>query len=86
MCVWKTNQITIRSPSTGAANKKNKSNKTYTARLTRWLYRLAHFDMNIKHFAGKLSNLMDYLNRKPIAKQEPIENYDEDYVNNSYWR
>ena len=66
--------------------KKDKSNKTYTARLTRLLYRLAHFDMNIKHFAGKLSNLMDYLNRKPIAKQEPIENYDEDYVNNSYWR
>ena len=32
---------------------RNRSNKTYSARLTRWLDRLAHFDINIKHIAGK---------------------------------
>ena len=33
--------------------KRNRSNKTYSARLTRWLDRLAHFDIDIKHIAGK---------------------------------
>ena len=33
--------------------KRNRSDKTYSARLTRWLDRLAHFDINIKHIAGK---------------------------------
>ena len=63
-------------------NKRNRSNKTYSARLTRWLDRLAHFDINIKHIAGKHLKLTDYLSRNPISKPEPIENYDEDYVIN----
>ena len=33
--------------------KRNRSNKTYSARLTRWLDRLAHFTINVKHIAGK---------------------------------
>ena len=62
--------------------KRNRSNKTYTARLTRWLDRLAHFDIQIKHVAGKHLNLTDYLSRNPISKPEPIENYNEEYVFN----
>ena len=54
--------------------KRNRTNKTYSARLTRWLDRLAHFDINIKHIAGKHLALTDYLSRNPISKPEPIEN------------
>ena len=61
-------------------NKRNRTNKTYSERLTRWLHRLAHFDINIKHIAGKHLALTDYLSRNPISKPEPIENYDEEYV------
>ena len=62
--------------------KTNRSNKTYSARLTRWLDRLAHFDINKKRIAGKHLMLTDYSSRNPVAKPVPIENYDEEYVNN----
>ena len=62
--------------------KRNRTNKTYIARLTRWLDLLALFDIHIKHIAGKHLALTDYLSRNPISKPEPIENYDEEYVNN----
>ena len=62
--------------------KRNRSNKTYSARLTRWLDRLAHFDINIKHIAGKHLKLTDYLSKNPISKPEPIETYDEQCVIN----
>ena len=62
--------------------KRNRSTKTYSARLKRWLDRLAHFDINIKHIAGKHLKLTDSLCRNPISKPEPIENYDEQYVIN----
>ena len=62
--------------------KRNRTNKTYSARLTRWLDRLAHFNINIKHIAGKHLALTDYLSRNPISKPEPIKNYDEEYVHN----
>ena len=54
----------------------------YSARLTSWLDRLAHFNVNIKHFAGKHINLTDYLSRNLISKLVLIENYDEEYVFN----
>ena len=38
-----------------------KEKKTYSARLTRWLDRLPHFEINIKHRAGKHLALTDYL-------------------------
>ena len=62
--------------------KRNRSNKTYIARMTRWLDRLAHFDINIKHIAGKHLALTDYLSKNPKSSPEPIENYDEEYVIN----
>ena len=63
-------------------NKRNRTNKTYSARRTRWLDRLAHFDINIKHIAGKHLAQTEYLRRNPISKPESIENYDEEYVIN----
>ena len=62
--------------------KRNRSNKTFRARLTRCLHRLAHFDINIKHIAGKHLALTDYLNRNLISEPEPIENYDEECLFN----
>ena len=62
--------------------KKNRSNNTDSARLTRWLDRLAHFDIKIKHIAGKHLGLTDSLSRNPVSKPEPIKNYDEEYVIN----
>ena len=62
--------------------KRNRSNKTYGARLTRWLDRLGHFDIQIKHIAGNHLKLTDYLSRNPISERERIETYDEEYVIN----
>ena len=39
--------------------KRNRSNKTYSARLTRWLDRLAHFTINVNHIGGKHLALTD---------------------------
>ena len=62
--------------------KRNRSNKTYSARLTRWLDILAHFDTNIKHVAGNHLTLTVYKSRNPIAQPVPIKNYDKEYVIN----
>ena len=61
---------------------KNRSNKTYSARILRWLDRLAHFEIKIKHVAGKHMGLTDILSRNPVSKPEPIVNYDKEYVIN----
>ena len=63
--------------------KRNRSNKTYSARLTRWLDRLAHFTINVNHIAGKHLALTDYLSRNPTVPQQADEAYDEEYVTNS---
>ena len=44
---------------------RNRSNKTYSAALTRWSDRLAHFSFNVNHIAGKHLALADYLSRNP---------------------
>ena len=53
--------------------KKNLAHKQYSARLTRWLDRLSHFDVNIQYTAGKNIPLTDYLNRHPIIPTEITE-------------
>ena len=63
--------------------KRNRSNKTYNARLTRWLDRLAHFTINVNHIAGKHLALTDYLSRNPNAPPQQDEAYEEEYVINS---
>ena len=52
---------------------KNRAHKQSSARLTRWLDRLSHFDVNIQHTAGKNIPLTDYLSRHPIAPTEIAE-------------
>ena len=63
--------------------KRNRSNKTYSARLTRWLDRLAHFTINVNHIAGKHLALTDYFSRNPIAPAQSDDVYEEEYVINS---
>ena len=46
--------------------KRNRSNHHYSARLTRWLDRLAHFDIAVQHIAGKNLKFTDYLSRNPV--------------------
>ena len=63
--------------------KRNRSNTTYNAWLTRWLDRLAHFNNNVNHIAGKHLALTDYLSRNPSTPPQTDEAYDEEYgINN----
>ena len=62
--------------------KRNRCNKQYSARLTRWLNRLAHFDIAIQHIAGSNLKTTDYLSRNPVGGATPEDNYDEEYVIN----
>ena len=63
--------------------KRNRSNKTYSARLTRWLDRLAHFTINVNHIAGKHLALTDYLIRNPSAPPQTDDVYNEECVINN---
>ena len=45
--------------------KGNKSNKTYSSRLTRWVDRLLPFDFEIFHAPGNTIGIADYLSRHP---------------------
>ena len=47
--------------------KRNRSKKQYSARLTRWLDRLAHFDISIQHIAGNNLKFTNYLSRNPVG-------------------
>ena len=47
--------------------KRNRAHKQYSARLTRWLDRLSHFDVNVQYTAGRNIPLTDYLSRHPIV-------------------
>ena len=60
--------------------KRNRSNKQYSAQLTRWLHRLTHFDISIQHIAGNNSKFTDYLSRNPVGGATPKESYDEENV------
>ena len=62
--------------------KRNRCNKQYSARLTRWLDQLTHFDISIQHIAGSNLKFTDYLSRNPVEGAAPEENYEEEYVIN----
>ena len=62
--------------------KRNRSNHQYSARLTRWLYRLPHFDIAVQHIAGKNLKFTDYLSRNPLEGAPTENKYDEEYVTN----
>ena len=61
----------------------NRSNKTYSARITRCLDRLEHFPINVSHIAGKHLALTDYLSINPSASPHANDTYNEEYVNNN---
>ena len=63
--------------------KRNKANKQYTSRLTRWLDRLNHFDISLKHTAGKEIKFTDFINSSPTKNPEPEENFEEKFVINA---
>ena len=62
--------------------KRNRRNKQYSARLTRWLDRLAHFDISIQRIARSNLKFTDYLSRNPVGGATPEDNYDEENVSN----
>ena len=53
--------------------KKKRAHKQYSGKLTRWLDRLSHFDVNVQYTAGKNIPLTDYLSRHPIVPTESVE-------------
>ena len=63
--------------------RRNRANKIYSARLTRWLDRIAHFDVSVNHIAGEEIKLTDYLSRHPTGIAETETNYEEEYVINA---
>ena len=63
--------------------KRNKANKQYSARLTRWRARLNHFDISLKQSAGKEIKFTDFISCNPPENPEPEENYEEKFVINA---
>ena len=62
---------------------RKKANKQYSARVTRWLDRLNHFDISLKHTAGKEIKFTDFIIRNPAENPEPEDNYEEEFVINA---
>ena len=62
--------------------KRNRCNRQYSARLTRWLDRLVHFDIAIQHIAGSNLKFTDFLSRNPVESASNEDVYDEQYVIN----
>ena len=63
--------------------KRNKRNKQYSARLTRWLDRLNHFDITLNYTAGKDIKFTDFISRNPTENADPEKNYEEEFVINA---
>ena len=63
--------------------KGNRSQKQYSARLTKWLERLTHFDLAIQHIAGSNLKFTVYLSRNPLGGAMPEENYDQEFLLNT---
>ena len=68
--------------------KRNRSNKTNSTRLTRWMDRLAHFTIIANHIAGKHLALTDYLSvtQKPSVPLHTDDAYDNENVINKTLR
>ena len=62
--------------------KRNRFNRQNSARLTRWLDRLAHFDIAFQHIAGSNLNFTDFLSRNPEENASNEDVNDEQYVIN----
>ena len=62
--------------------KRNRCNKQYSARLTRWLDRFAHFDISIQHTGGSNLKFPDFLSRNPVKGATAENKNDEQNVIN----
>ena len=62
--------------------KRKRCNRQYSARLTRWLDRLAHFDIAIQNIAGSNLKFTDFLSRNPVENAATEDVYYEQYVIN----
>ena len=62
--------------------KRNRCNKQYSARSTRWLDRLAHFDIAIQHIAASNLKFAGFLSRNPVENATTEDVCDEQYVIN----
>ena len=63
-------------------SKRNRCNKKNSARLIRWLDRLAHFDISIQHIAGNKLKNTDFLSRNPVEGATTENLHDAQYVIN----
>ena len=63
-----------------SALKRNRGNKTYQSRLTRWADRLLPFDFDIFHISGCKLGIVDYLSRFPTFEAPRPSSFDEQYV------
>ena len=61
---------------------RNRCNKQYSVRLTRWLDRLAHFDISVQHIAGSNLEFTEFLGCNPLEGATTENMYDEQYVIN----
>ena len=64
--------------------KRNRCNQQYSARLTRWLDRLALFDISIQHIAGSNLKFTDFLSRNPVEGATTENMYNEQNVINNF--
>ena len=62
--------------------KRNRRNHQYSPRLTRWLDRLAYFDIAVQHILGSNLKFTDYLSRNPVGGAPTEDKYDDEYVIN----
>ena len=69
-------------PGPRAPDKKYWCDKHYSAKLSRWLDRLAHFDIAIQHIAGSNWKFTDSLSQNPVGRAVPKDKYVEKYVTN----
>ena len=60
--------------------KRNRCNRQYSARLTRWQDRVAHFNIAIEHISGSNLKFTDFLSRNPVEEATTEDAYDEQYV------
>ena len=64
--------------------KRNRAYRQNSERLTRWLDRLADFDISIKYTARKNLKLTDDSNRNPIEEPSTEDSYEKECVINIF--
>ena len=60
--------------------RKNRYNKSYNSRLTRWVDRLLPFDFSIDHLPGSKMGLVESISRELQQKVVNISAYDEQFI------